>query len=257
FKSFKPFKMSEKQSGAVERSAAIEHLERFDQLHCWLPIARDRSGLVLGNCRHESSVIRVLPSCRSTIGFCDSGRKLTLQAPKKLPHHLFSHTLEQTLANASDKTADLGISANQNGCLVRFRLFQRELSVSTNKSRRARAVDDELVAKRGIFFAHQNLPAKCPLDGPYADLQRRLELVDSDFSQSLTTRCTCLQRLRIGQQVPYRLGRGRKNKTPFNLHLSFHRRALFEPRVCVYTVPICQMPRDVKYPFGISQSMTV
>src|SRR5262245_59415466 len=91
FKSFKPFKMSEKQSGAVERSAAIEHLERFDQLHCWLPIARDRSGLVLGNCRHESSVIRVLPSCRSTIGFCDSGRKLTLQAPKKLPHHLFSH----------------------------------------------------------------------------------------------------------------------------------------------------------------------
>src|SRR5215813_7794619 len=70
FKSFKPFKMSEKQSGAVERSAAIEHLERFDQLHCWLPIARDRSGLVLGNCRHESSVIRVLPSCRSAIGFC-------------------------------------------------------------------------------------------------------------------------------------------------------------------------------------------
>jgi len=26
--------MSEKQSGAVERSAAIEHLERFDQLYC-------------------------------------------------------------------------------------------------------------------------------------------------------------------------------------------------------------------------------
>src|SRR5262249_43215337 len=24
-------------------------------------------------------------------------------------------------------------------------------------------------------------------------------------------------------------------------------------RLCVYTVPICQMPRDVKYPFGISQ----
>src|SRR5262249_11444571 len=174
--------MSEKQSGAVERSAAIEHLERFDQLHCWLPIARDRIGLVLGNCRRESSVIGVLPSCRSTIGFCDSSRKLTLQAPKKLPYHLFSHALEQTLAHPSDKTADLGIAANKNGRLLIFRLFQRELALPPNKSRRARAVDDELVAERGFFFAHQNLAAECPLDRAHADLQHRLELVDSDFS---------------------------------------------------------------------------
>src|SRR5215475_4123704 len=165
---------------------------------------------------------------RSAIGFGDLGRKLTLQAPKELRHHLLGHALEQTLANPGDKTTDLGIAINQNSCLVTFRLFQRELSVPPNKPRHARAVDDELIAERRIFFAHQNLPAKCSFDGPYADLQRRLELVGSDFSQSLTTRCTCLQRLWIGQQVPYRLGRACKNKTPFNLHLSFHRRVFCE-----------------------------
>src|SRR5215510_11081164 len=34
FKPFEPFKTSEKQREAVERSAAIEHLEQFDQLYC-------------------------------------------------------------------------------------------------------------------------------------------------------------------------------------------------------------------------------
>src|SRR5262249_30757966 len=61
FKLFKPLKMSKKQSGAFERSAAIEHLERFDQLHFYLPIACDWRGFLLGNCRHESSFIGVLP----------------------------------------------------------------------------------------------------------------------------------------------------------------------------------------------------
>ena len=42
FKPFKPFKTSEKQSEAIERSAAIERLERFEparllEAHCRRP----------------------------------------------------------------------------------------------------------------------------------------------------------------------------------------------------------------------------
>src|SRR5262245_32625430 len=132
--------------------------------------------------RTFSDGMSLLRHSPSAIGFCDLGRKLTLQAPKELRHHLLGHPLEQTLANPGDKTADLSIATNQNSRLVTFRLFQRELSVSTNKSRRARAVDDELVAERGIFFSHQNLAAECPLDRTHTDLQRRLELVGADFS---------------------------------------------------------------------------
>src|SRR5262245_49086847 len=97
---------------------------------------------------------------RSAIGLGDSARQLVLQATKKLPHHLLGHSLKQTLPNAGDNAADLGLAANQNSCRVTFRLFQREFSFAANKSRRARAFDDELIALRGIFFSHQNLSAK-------------------------------------------------------------------------------------------------
>jgi hypothetical protein len=50
FKRFKPFKMSEKQSGAVERSAAIERLERFEPAPLLDAIARDRRGFLLSDC---------------------------------------------------------------------------------------------------------------------------------------------------------------------------------------------------------------
>src|SRR5262245_20756823 len=123
---------------------------RRRRISIWLSRC-DRRGLLLVTAAMVHPLLGYCHNDRSAIRSCDSIRKLTLQAPKELRHHLLGHALEQTLANASDKTSDLGISANQNGCLVRFRLFQRELSVSTNKSRRARAVDDELVAERGIF----------------------------------------------------------------------------------------------------------
>src|SRR5215475_2140619 len=50
FKPFKPFKMSEKQIGAVERSAAIERLERFEPAPLLDAIGRDRRGFLLGGC---------------------------------------------------------------------------------------------------------------------------------------------------------------------------------------------------------------
>ena len=70
-------------------------------------------------------------------------RKATLHALKKLPHQLFGHAFEKTLADAGHHPAHLAIAGNMHRGLVAGFVLQRESALAADKARRSGALDDQ------------------------------------------------------------------------------------------------------------------
>jgi hypothetical protein len=129
-------------------------------------------------------------------------RQATLHALKELPHQLFGHAFEKTLADTGHHAAHLAIAGNMHRGLVAGLVLQGESALAADKARRSGALDDQPITARRGFLFHRDFAVKGALDRPDTDFHRRLEFIGGDFGQLLAARRAMLQRLWISQQVP-------------------------------------------------------